>query len=337
MDNALVPPRSYEKYNRPTCTRVTLDADGLDRVRESYREVRGQPVFIDDILHMNPHGADTQELTKRPRDIRWSHDGNFMVIPNYAYMNHKETEHFRQRQPNDHSGMILTAWYVHPSQLEGTVFSEADCRRDFRIAQSRSMYVPELAPKTRSERGQHQQRIRTLEEESGVPYFASVLDLTPADLPYLKALRAVSITCLKYDYNIRDDDRVALYFHTLPPTETTTLHLHIRVNQGVHPLDNDKSIALDDLIENLEHGRTAKDMLLEKGFQHRHRSKSDDILGCSGMHHETVRNPFVIPSPYVSFDDCKQFKDYTQREIPANAVTATDRQHWKAPKLVTLS
>lgn len=310
MNDALVPPRSYEKYNRPTCTRVTLDADGLDRVRESYREVRGQPIFIDDILHMNPRAADTLQLAKQPQDIRWAKNGSFLIIPNYAYMNGDDTEHFRHRAPGDRSGIILTAWYVHPAQLEESVFSESNCREDFRVAQALSVYVPQFAPSNRTERSKHQQRIRKIEEESGVQYYASVLDLTPADLPFLIDLRATALSSLRQDYRIRDDDRVSLYFHTLPPTETTTLHLHIRVNQGVHPLDHDKSIELDDLIENLKQGRTAKDMLLSKGYQHRHSSKTDDILGRSGMHHETIPNPFVIPSPYVSYDDCKRFEDH---------------------------
>src|SRR4051794_3598262 len=45
---------------------------------------------------------------------------------------------------------------------------------------------------------------------------------------------------------------------------TSSLHLHVRVNQGEHPLELTKSFGLDDLISGLESGDTINKMILRR-------------------------------------------------------------------------
>jgi len=305
---AKIPDKAYSKYNQPRCKRVSFSSESLDKLQSQYRDIRGQPVFMDDFLHLKPESEAVRIFSEFPDLLKWADDGSFLIKPNLPYENSNTLSTFSKKGSKDR--LALIAWYVHPKQLEETVFANADCRENFSAALKRVNYVPALEPKKSIQRNLNQKRIKELEDESGIPYFASVLDLTPTDIPWLKKLKQTTIKCLATQYRIQDDDQVALYFHIILPEETATLHLHIRINQGLHPADEDKSITLDCIIDALEHGKSVKDFLLEKGCQYKYSTASSKLIENSGMQITEVDNPFVIESPWVSFSKGKTFKEY---------------------------
>jgi hypothetical protein len=55
-----------------------------------------------------------------------------------------------------------------------------------------------------------------------------------------------------------------MYFHGLYVQETATLHLHIRVNQGILDYENNCSFSIDELIQQLLSGNKIKDLMLDR-------------------------------------------------------------------------
>ncbi|MNW00397.1 hypothetical protein D3C71_1958840 [compost metagenome] len=45
---------------------------------------------------------------------------------------------------------------------------------------------------------------------------------------------------------------------------TATLHLHVRVNVADHPLNQDRSFNLSDIITTLDSGRSINDLILQR-------------------------------------------------------------------------
>lgn len=75
---------------------------------------------------------------------------------------------------------------------------------------------------------------------------------------YLKHLRDV----YKVDEALDD---VRLYFHFPNMIDSATSHIHVRVNQKVHPLEQYRSIVLDDVIAHLERGISVRQLILMRG------------------------------------------------------------------------
>jgi hypothetical protein len=82
-------------------------------------------------------------------------------------------------------------------------------------------------------------------------YKTQALDLTAKDdLEWLKKIREVSVAYAEhaFGYSEKSHDRLSLYFHWPTGAGTNTLHLHVRVNYPLSPVEYNRSIMLDDLI-----------------------------------------------------------------------------------------
>lgn len=91
-----------------------------------------------------------------------------------------------------------------------------------------------------------------------------VIDLTPADLPFIRSLKSEAQS---YMGNFQTNGKSATYnFHTLtaPPTHTA-LHLHMRINTDVKEVEQVRNIALDEVIGALECGLTVPQWLCKTG------------------------------------------------------------------------
>lgn len=85
-------------------------------------------------------------------------------------------------------------------------------------------------------------------------YKTNILDLVPADVPFLKSMKwqAERFAGLAYGYDPHDNDRLTLYFHWPTGAATNTLHLHVRVNYLMPALEYHRAVMLDDLITYME-------------------------------------------------------------------------------------
>lgn len=301
-----IPDKRHRTHNTERCIRVDFTEESLDALRTKYHEVGGQPAHMDAILHLDPSSKELGLLLRRPELIEWSDDGTFVLVPNFTNTDHEQMTRAPQSVRTTQGGLAILAWFVHPKQLEGTVFAEPENRQDFKRASQSFSHIPYLTPEILTERVHERDKIEELEEASGVPYFASILDLTAKHLPWLRNLRETTHNHLKRNYGVTADDHVDLFFHGLISQKTTTLHLHIRVNQGIHPLEENKLFRLDEIIANFEQGRTIQDLVLDKNTERgvhytdfEDGNKIEFIKDIPGVRISEVDSPFHITSQLI--------------------------------------
>jgi hypothetical protein len=98
-------------------------------------------------------------------------------------------------------------------------------------------------------------------------YIVSIMDLTKAHLPWLKSMRTQALAWVKDVYDVKpaeDGDTVRMYFHWPTGHPTSTLHMHVRVNWRMSPVEYIHSYMLDDVIQALESGKTVAQMIADR-------------------------------------------------------------------------
>lgn len=127
----------------------------------------------------------------------------------------------------------------------------------------------------------------------------SLLDINPSHLPLLEEIKKMAIKQL-YDLPIGsfNEENVLMYFHFPYPKETSSLHLHVKVNQAIHPLEIHRSYQLDDVINHLKEGKSGIDLIWTHhrkydGLYVPH-SATKDLNNIEGLDVKSVENPFQI-------------------------------------------
>jgi len=289
-----IPAIDFAKYNKPMCYEVSLTSEVLDAYRANSHAIHGLPGFMDDFIHLNLESPDLGIILKHPELVQWLSDGTAVLLPDYPYIK-SESGDLLRKSKNEPEGLSLGIWYIHPKQLEETVFSSPENRNDFRKATKSFCYDPSLKPVSRLQRNANQKRIKDIEESSGIPYLASALDLNAGHIQWLKELKIMALGHLSQYYNVTDEDNTLMFFHRIIAPPHVTLHLHIRVNQGMHPLEKSYRLMLDDIIEGLEYGKTVKNLILDAGP---HYSTADTIGEISrwgtNVSVKNIANPFFV-------------------------------------------
>ncbi len=299
--------KTLDKYNRATCARVTLTADGIAHLIAAYHRVHSLPGFLHRFLKVSPsknrllavHAPDAYQLFDEPAS-----PSKTMLMLNPPYIDEDTftsacaingASSTLKRLKHNPVGLSLIAWSIHPSTLpddlqvatgsnqlfhkklddikavaaspEGRLDAHSDSNRFFR-------YGPALTPPPRVSsygklpRSDSQSTISRLETESGTPYRACIFDfdLDPAaSLTYLHWIRATILSQLETVYGVTTDDKIKIYFHMPYLETTTTLHIHIRVNQADHGLEDGKSFGINEIIDALESGRSVAELVLDRG------------------------------------------------------------------------
>jgi hypothetical protein len=105
------------------------------------------------------------------------------------------------------------------------------------------------------------------EKRKNPQYIVSIMDLTTEHVAWLKALRTRGLAWLKATYDVdpgADGDTVRMYFHWPTGHPTSTLHMHVRVNWTMSPVEYIHSYTLDDIIAALEANKTVAQMIAER-------------------------------------------------------------------------
>lgn len=293
-----IPEKRFRECNEDTATRMSFDAAGLDALNAHYRQVHGLPTFADSVLCLDPHVRDTRLFLDNPEHIGWADDGSVMILPNSKAANFEELCDSKPKAiKNSIDGLELVAWYVHPHQLEQSVFADPECRLNYAKAFSEFSQKPQFRAEGMPRPREAQDSIADVEKKTGVPYLATTLDLTPEHLPFLRNLKKTTLKHIKEVYGVTADDKVDMFFHNLTAVGTLTLHMHIRVNQHIHPHERARAFTLDEIIENLEKGITPRQMLLEKGELYFGRvgvNKRASFRELPELKFEEVPNPFRL-------------------------------------------
>jgi len=293
----LLIPSDYMRYeNAPYCYKVEWGSDSLKALRNIYREQLEVPKFIHDILHLNPNSDDVKFLTECPEMIQWSKDGDFMMIINYPDQNHFDfiknpqppmgASDMKSKLQKLGEGLELIAWHIHPSQLKGTVFENPENRKDFRKA---------LA-------AQNTIQSDSLVDVSQVPYYASIFDLNINSLDFLNKFKTFVQDTLREKFKISEKDIVDLSFHGPINKANSTLHLHVRINQGIHPMEKRVRFTLDEVIMHLMNNKGVIELAIEKQPYYCSAASQKEVSEFQNLPETQVTripNPFLVNSREV--------------------------------------
>lgn len=276
-----IPDHPFYKYNSPTLYKVDYSQRTLEALKLKYHDML-VPNFMLDLLQVTPEFSDVRLLKQYPGMIEWSEDGTAFILPDFPDLPDAKNNIYSPsalKQLPD--GFPLGVWYVHPALLQKSVFRNRDIRNNFQSAASKAPMPPISLT-----------NISDIEKETGTPYLASIFDLTPQDLPYLESLKKLAHRHLQQRYEISETDLVELLFHSITATVTTTLHMHVNVNQQLHPLNRHRCFSMDEIKDALENGQTGLDLVSSRSFYLGKRTaKIMDGLPDAKIHE--VENPFI--------------------------------------------
>jgi len=264
MTEYTVHPIGEKQMQTPFLYKTELTQQNLDMMQQQYHDVRGNPEFIREFLCVNPNSNQTRMYLNHPEYVSWADDGSYVIVPNYPYLNRDEFDKDPKHYKDKEGGLALNAWFVHPKELEESVFSNPELRKNPTLIKQHYEYAPSLEKIDNVGHTSDRKKISELEAESGVRYLTSDLDLTKEDVPWLKKLKAQSLEHITKEFGVNENDKVDLFFHEVVGLGTATLHLHIRVNQKISALEKQRSLGLDEIIDGLESGKSVKDMLIAK-------------------------------------------------------------------------
>lgn len=159
------------------------------------------------------------------------------------------------------------SWGPNPAHSSYDVFKfdheagrkSAKCRSDGLVLIGYYKWIDNLAGMARTPEAINEKR-------RNPQYLVSIMDLTPAHLPWLKSLKVRAMAWLNdvYDARPADGDTVRMYFHWPTGYPTSTLHMHVRVNWRMSPVEYIHSYMLDDVIRALESGKSVAQMIADR-------------------------------------------------------------------------
>ncbi len=92
-----------------------------------------------------------------------------------------------------------------------------------------------------------------IEEKDDEPCLITPLDLTKKDIPMLLETKKLVIAKLQTSYGVDPSkDEIYMFFHLNFNEISPGLHLHVRVNEKLHPYEISKSFSLEGVIKSLE-------------------------------------------------------------------------------------
>ncbi|MBA3662406.1 MAG: hypothetical protein H0W64_11800 [Gammaproteobacteria bacterium] len=310
--SATLPPISnIGKYNQSTVVRAEITEDALRALLDGDKKIKGLPKFMDDFLNLQP-SQHRETLALKPELITWSEDGKYILMPNPEQTNHELLMSDPKKAKYEEGGFGLIAWYIHPKLLQESRFADKDKIIKETLENGESLRYGKYGTKENLiknsnkhslkkinsfsellERDNNKETVEDIVNKSNEPYLCGPFDYQQEHLESLKRLKKMVIAHLSAIYDINELDKVELYFHTHYSVDTTTMHLHVRVNQMRHGLELDKSLALDDIIYYLENGKSVKETFMERGVIHKE-LKSFPFLQSTGYKIKKVANPYFI-------------------------------------------
>jgi len=283
-------PKGLQKYQTNELAQVTLSAEDLAQLQDTYKNektthflvnlLRGNSLEPSDDVYNNVY-------KKNPEIFYYSPpigEGNgFLIYPNIPYMSQNYTNGKTMDLVKRPEGIQLTAWAVHPSVPNNLIREiNGDPSMD-KISDNKQQESSQLSS----------------ELTSGVKSLTSILDLNQDDIEMLEKLKQDSLQHLKDIYGVNTDkDKVNLFFHFPVAPSTATLHLHIWVNKGDHPLNESRAFSIDDIIQHLKRGESIDKLILS-------RNRGQFILPTRDMLHKIKGMP---ESKIPMSADYKQFK-----------------------------
>lgn len=323
-----MPEKMLNKYNVPTCSKAKFTASSLDLLKTEYHNsVRGLPGFVHRFLKGEPSRhrdgvVNASKLYPVMKDNKI--ESLTLLLPNPSYHPHIIDVNKIRDLKNQPAGFGLVSWFIYPTLFNAYLKKEKENTNSKELSVL-IQHIKELAteklkaypqwlrygannpknlkgsfsslPRTNS-----QECIKNIEDHDQYtqPYLASILDLDhdpQFSVYYLKKLKKFVWNHVETIYGINKSDQVNLYFHFPYADSTTTLHLHVRVNQKAHGLEMGRCFMIDDIINQLENNKTVKDLILNKNNGV---SYNESFTAVPGINKITVEDN--IENPYWDRD-----------------------------------
>lgn len=261
------------KYNTPTALAVKFSYPGLLKLRQLYHQLPVSRIIDDAVTNTDRDWATVK--TQAPIFLRWNRFENSFLSINPTYLKSYELldaikKNNVQSLKDRENGIALISWFIHPD------LNKRQSDGNFK----RGILIKDL-------------------DTSRTRYYASILDLTLQDLPYLMELKTIAVDQLKSLYGVDlNRDSVRFDFHFPYAIDTATLHLHVRVNSPDHPLELSKSYSIDEIIHYLASGRSVIDLILDRqksvGWFYFATSAKKMIDLIPVEHQKEVSNPYLL-------------------------------------------
>ena len=295
---------NINKYNQATVVRVEMTNKSLEALLERNKQIKGLPKFIADFLELKP-SQHREILALRPELITWTEDGQYLVMPNPEQTNHKLLIQDPKKAKYDASGFGLIVWHIHPDLLQKSIFHDKDKIIKEIIEKKESLRYGQYGTKENLKKSLHKVdsfsklmvrdsdklSIGEINKQSSIPYLSSPFEYNQDHLRSLKLLRETVKQHLFTEYGVNKSDTIDMYFHAYYSVKTTTVHLHIRVNQIHHGLELDKSISLDEVIKCLDKGGSVKELYYQRAVIHK------DLHSLSFLNNDKHKTK-IVPNPY---------------------------------------
>lgn len=238
-----IPKEKLIKYNTPDIVRYHFTNEDLEKLRDLYHSLPINSLVLD-IYNFENENIDINIHKKFKHLITWDPELRFFIQPTPVYgdLDRLRTENLPHLKDSEY-GVHLEVWTTYPHLLKNSYLEHFWFGSDF----------PQKKPHT---------TFKEIEDKEN-SYCVSILDLEQKHLPLLKSMKQEIYNNLK-KYYIKRDDHVNIFFHFPYAPKTASLHLHVRVNQQLHPLELAKSISLDLVIEKLEQGKNINEIILEQ-------------------------------------------------------------------------
>ncbi|MHB1220444.1 MAG: hypothetical protein ACYC0J_00395 [Gammaproteobacteria bacterium] len=309
-----------QKYNVPTVVEADLESDSIQALLKGDDNIHGLPIFMHHFLDILP-SQHREILASKPELIAWTEDKQYILMPNPQQVSHELLMQNSILAKSQKEGFGLIAWFIHPSLLAKSKYAQKDAILKSVEERDESLRYGEYGSKeglfklrrinsfsSLSERSEDQERVSEIVRKSSIRYLSGPFDFKAEDLQSLIQLKQTVMQHLSECYGVTSEDKVDLYFHTHYSIDTTTAHLHVRVNQIRHALEFDKSIFLDEIVESLKKGQDIKDLFMERKVIHLEVGKRSFLQERRYVVRE-VDNPYLVDIKKIDdFQDCIKFK-----------------------------
>lgn len=267
-----VPGKNVESSERPAIDSIRFTKEGLENLRRKYDAMHGAPSFMHSFLKLDNSQRDLRQALMYPQFFPYFEPEQFLITPNLPYDPNCEYLSNPRSQKLKDKGITLNAWFIHPDssciqeksrQLLSSLSNQNDSGMKF-IEFLRKELETDQKGKIPSSAGNGRDVKTIAELKRNGGYLASILDLDGSHIDLLKNLKEKSLKHLRDQYGVFENDDASLYFHFPYDEDSVTLHLHIRVNHGLHPLEANKSFTLDEIVSGLSARKNIDQIILEK-------------------------------------------------------------------------
>jgi hypothetical protein len=266
--NLKIIPKLAMRSSQPKLACYRFNRHALELLRAEYHQTV-MPSFQLDFLNLADSNIDLAHLKAHPDSMAWSKEGDFLfqINPGHHSLTPSSFAVCIENKPiatlkNEPFGLSLVGWYWDAKMMRSSRLFREYFSGEAHVRHSPENRIPSTGPAFSSAPAS----IAFSEvEKNGQPYLVSILDLTAAEVPYLKKIRQVINAKLESTYQVdRRIDQVHQYIHFPYAIFTVGFHVHTRINQYMPAFESSRSFELSGLIDTLENGGNVIDLLLRR-------------------------------------------------------------------------